>query len=208
MKKCRIMILVILSQIGLIFSQESVEPIKFEADRVEYVFKKGNEKTLCRGNAKIWRSDFTLFAQLIKIIGKDNNYAEAYNKVKLISPKDNTIITGGYAEYDNVKGYAKVFKSPVLVVTNRDVTITSAVMENYMNENISIALGDVKITQTNYVAFCEKGIYYKDQDKIEMLGNPIVYYDKDEFRSKKIIVYIKEKKVKLYDDVEAEIRPK
>ncbi len=193
--------------ISYLFSQK-VEPIKFEANRVEYVFKKGKEKTICKGNAKIWRSDFILKARLIKIYGKKNDYAQAFRNVKIVSPKDNAIITGDYAEYDNIRGYAKVFKNPVLVVTNRKLRIESAVMENYIQENKAIALGDVRIYQTNYTAFCEKGIYYKDKDKIELIGNPIVYYGKDVFKSRKIFVYIKQKKVKLYGDVEAKIMPK
>ena len=199
--------LLLLSYTLLLFAQKKVEPIKFEANRVEYIFKKGKEKTICRGNAKIWRSDFILKANLIKIYGKKNDYAEAFRKVKIVSPKDNAIITGDYAEYDNVKGYAKVFKNPVLEVTNRKLKIKSAIMENYINENIAIALGDVKITQTNYTAFCEKGVYYKDKEKIELTGDPVVYYENDVFKSRKIIVYIKQKRVKLYGDVEAKIRP-
>ncbi len=199
--------LLLLSYTLLLFAQKKVEPIKFEANRVEYIFKKGKEKTICRGNAKIWRSDFILKANLIKIYGKKNDYAEAFRKVKIVSPKDNAIIIGDYAEYDNVKGYAKVFKNPVLEVTNRKLKIKSAIMENYINENIAIALGDVKITQTNYTAFCEKGVYYKDKEKIELTGDPVVYYENDVFKSRKIIVYIKQKRVKLYGDVEAKIRP-
>lgn len=203
-----IMNLLVLSYMFLLFAQKNIEPIKFEANRVEYIFKKGKEKTICRGNAKIWRSDFILKANLIKIYGKKNNYAEAFKRVKIISHKDDAIITGDYAEYDNVKGYAKVFKNPVLEVTNRKLRIESAIMENYINENIAVALGDVKITQTNYTAFCEKGVYYKDKEKIELTGNPVVYYENDVFKSKKIIVYIKQKRVKLYGDVEAKIRPR
>ena len=211
MRRIRLLLIILgllfLSYTLLLFAQKKVEPIKFEANRVEYIFKKGKEKTICRGNAKIWRSDFILKANLIKIYGKKNDYAEAFRKVKIVSPKDNAIITGDYAEYDNVKGYAKVFKNPVLEVTNRKLKIKSAIMENYINENIAIALGDVKITQTNYTAFCEKGVYYKDKEKIELTGDPVVYYENDVFKSRKIIVYIKQKRVKLYGDVEAKIRP-
>ncbi len=188
------------------YSQE-VKPLKFEANRVEYTFKKGHEKTICKGNAKIWRDDFILKADLIKIYGKNNDYAEAFNNVVIISPKDDIIITGDYAEYDNIKGYAKVFKNPVLEVTNRRLRIESAVMENYINENKAIALGAVRFSQTNYTGFSEKGVYYRAQYKIELTGNPIVYYDRNTFKSRKIIVYIRDKKVKLYGDVEATILP-
>jgi len=66
-----------------------------------------------------------------------------------------------------------------------------------------VALGEVIITQTNYKAFCEKGVYYKDKNIIELSGNPVVYYDNDKFKSKKIIIYVKEKRVKLFGDIEA-----
>lgn len=209
MKKSRlIFFLMFLILDSFMLQAQKSEPIQFKADKVEYIFKKGNEQTICRGNAKVWRSDFILKANLIKLYGKDNNISKAFRNVVIISPKDNTIITGDYAEYNNETGYAKVFKNPVLNVTNKKLQIKSGIMENYINENKSVAIGNVKIAETNFTAYCEKGIYYKDEDKIELRGNPVVYYGKDVFRSKKIVVYIKRKNVKLYGDVSASITSK
>lgn len=192
--------------LSFFISAEEVKQLNFEADKIEYIFKKGKEQTICTGNAKIWRDDFILYANLIKIYGKNNDYSEAYRKVKIISIPDEVIITGDYAEFDNLRSYAKVFKNPVLEFTNRNLRIESAVMESYFNENKAIALGEVKITQTNYTAYCEKGIYFKDKNIIELIGNPVVYYGDSIFKGNKIIVYINEKKVKLYGEVEASIK--
>ncbi len=187
------------------YGETGIEPIQFKANRVEYVYKKGAEKTICRGNARIWRSDFFLKANVIKLFGKDNNSAKAYRNVLLISKTNDVVITGGYGEYDNIKSYAKIFKNPVLQVTNKKLIITSSLMESYIKENKSIALGDVKITQTNYTAYGEKCVYYQNKDKIELTGSPIVYYDNNFFAAEKIIVYIKNKRVKLYGKVKAKL---
>jgi len=187
------------------FAQETVEPIKFKANKVIYYFKKGKEKTICKGNAKIWRSDFFLQANKIEIYGKENNISKAYNNVKIISYKDSTIITGGYAEYNNETSYAKVFKNPILTVTNEKLTIHSGIMENFIKENRAVAIGNVVIEQTNYTAYCEKGVYYRDKQLIELTGNPVVYYEDNIFKSEKIIVYIKKKNIKLYGRVYAKL---
>ncbi len=181
----------------------SAEPIKFRANKVEYFYKKGKEKTICRGDAEIWRSDFYLRSNLIYIYGKDYSIAKCYGNVKIISRKDEAIITGGYAEYDNIKEYARVFKNPVLVLTNRKITIKSALMETYPAKQISIALGNVIVTGTNFIAKGEKGIYYKERGVIELTGKPEVIQNEDVFKGNKIVVYIHKKKIKLYGDIRA-----
>ena len=205
MKKNSLTVLILFLLFNLTWAQESTEPIKFKADRVEYIYKKGKEKVTCKGNARLERSDFFLKAKLIYIYGVKKDFAEAYNNVKMLNKIDNVEIYGDYAEYDNAKGYAKVFKSPKLIYTNEKLEIESAVMETFLNENKSIALGDVKITQTNYVAYCEKAVYWQKKEMIELTGDPVVYYGKNVFKAKKIIVYIKKTTVKLYDDVRVRI---
>ncbi len=208
MKKNKLYILILFFILNPLIAQKSVEPVKFKANRIEYIYKKGKEQVICRGNARMERSDFFLKANLIRIYGKDRNFAKAFRKVKMVNKKDNVIVYGDYAEYDNVDGYVKVFKSPRLVYTNEKLEIKSAVMESYLNENKSIALGDVKITQTNYVAYSEKAVYLQNRNLIELTGDPVVYYNKNEFRAEKIIVYIKKEIIKLYDRVVAKIKSK
>ena len=194
--------------VGLVSAKEANEPVKFKADKMEYVFKKGKEQVTCRGRAIMERSDFYLKARLIHIYGEKRDNAKAYNDVKMVNKIDNVIIFGDYAEYDNNAGYAKVFKSPKLIHTNQKLEITSAVMETFLNENRSVAIGDVKITQTNYVAYAERAVFRHNKDTIELTGRPVVYYEKNEFRAKKIIVYTKKNLVKLYDDLGIRIRSK
>ncbi len=180
---------------------EKVEPIQFKADKIEYTFKEGAERVKCIGHAIIERSDFFLKGDTINIIGKDRNIAKAYNHVKIINKMDNVEIIGDYAEYNNTNSYVKVFKSPKLTYTNQKLVITSAVMESFLAENRSVALGNVKIVQTNYTAYSERGEYFQNKDLIELTGNPIVYYDQNKFKAKKIVIYIKNKLIKLYNDV-------
>ncbi len=193
---------------GLANAKKPAEPIKFKADKMEYVFKKGKEKVTCRGRARMERSDFFLKARLIHIIGPNKDFAKAYNNIKMVNKNDNVVIYGDYAEYDNIEGYAKVFKSPKLVYTNEKLEIESAVMETFLNENKSIARGDVKITQTNYVAYSEKAVYFHKKKTIELTGSPVVYRGKNVFRARKMIVFTDSNLIKLYDEVRTKIYPK
>ena len=85
MKKLDRIILLFLLLPVFSFSQETIEPIKFKANKVIYYFKKGREKTICKGKAMIWRSDFFLEADKIVIYGKENSISKAYNNVKIIT---------------------------------------------------------------------------------------------------------------------------
>jgi len=205
MKKSNWILIALFIALESIVSGKTVEPITFKADRVEYIYKKGKEKVTCKGNSKIERSDFFMKAETIYIFGEKRDFSKAYKDIHMINKIDNVEIFGDYAEYDNIKGYAKVFQSPRLIYTNDKLEITSAIMESYLNESKSIAIGNVKIIQTNYVAYCEKAVYWQKKEIIELTGDPIVYYEKNVFQGNKIIVYINKKMVKLYDNVKAKI---
>lgn len=208
MKRTNLILLLFFLLTSLLWANETAEPIKFKADRMEYIYKKGKEQVICRGRARVERSDFSLKARLIYIYGENRDFVKAYNDVKMINKIDEVVIYGDYAEYDNIAGYGKVFKSPRLVYTNEKLEMESAIMETFINENRSIAFGDVKITQTNYVAYCEKAIYWHKKDTIELTGDPVIYYEENLFRAEKIIIYIKKKLVKLYGNVRARISSK
>lgn len=186
---------------------ETVEPIRFTADKVEYTYREGAEKVKCMGNARIERSDFFLKANTVIILGKDRNQAKAYDNVRIINRQNQIVIEGHYAEYNNTNSYMKVFKSPRLISTNKRVTITSAVMESFLSEDRSVATGSVRIVQTNYTADAEKAEYFQGLDQIELTGDPVVYSGSDTFQARKIIIYVKQKLVKMFNDVYAVIKP-
>lgn len=207
MRKSKLPIRIILLFLPVLVMGETVEPIQFSADKMEYTYKEGQERVKCIGHARIERSDFFLKGNTIILFGKDRNIAKAYDNVRMINKIDNVTIDGHYAEYYNTNSYMKVFKSPRLTSTNQHLVITSAVMESFLKENRSVAMGDVKITQTNYTAYGEKGEFFQNKDLIELTGGPIVYYGRDKFQARKIVVYIKKNLVKLYNDVFARILP-
>jgi lipopolysaccharide export system protein LptA len=57
------------------------------------------------------------------------------------------------------------------------------------------ALGKVRFVQGDRVATGEKAIYYRDQDKVVLLGHPQVWRGENHLRGSKITIYLASRKV-------------
>lgn len=98
-----------------------------------------------------------------------------------------------------------VFEGHV-VVTRSDVTITADRLYLYGKSNERIVMdkplgeqidrieveGNVRIVQGNKVASSDKAIYYVEQQKILLVGNPVVAQGQDRISGQMITIYLKE----------------
>lgn len=86
------------------------------------------------------------------------------------------------------------------VVAEKDgMTIYSNTMEVLLkgeNKEVSIitALGDVKIVSGNRIATAQKAVYYKDEEKVVLTGDPEVREGKDAVSGNIITLFLKEDK--------------
>jgi lipopolysaccharide export system protein LptA len=130
-----------------------------------------------------------------KLINKDSPITISADKLE-ISQKAGTVAFEGHvsAQQDN------------LLITGKKLTIY-AVKEKPKGgkdnpggggvvdqiDRIEIE-GEVKITQENKLATCDKAVYYRPEQKIVLSGNPRVSQGKDELYGQLITLYIMEER--------------
>lgn len=181
------------------------EPVKFKADKVKYLSKKGKEIIKCIGNSEISQGTSSVAAYIIEIYGKKRELSKCRKDVIITDIEDEVYIYGDYAEYDSTKKYAKVNKNPSMYLKKNDLTLKSDIIERFMLEKRSIATGSLEFEQENIKGSSERGVYFEDKNEIILEGNPVVMIDDDIYKSDIIAFYPDEKKAKLLGNVRAEI---
>jgi lipopolysaccharide assembly outer membrane protein LptD (OstA) len=100
----------------------------------------------------------------------------ADGEVSLQSKKDHSWLTGEHGEYDRQNKQARFTIRPKLIsdYTNLDsaVVVTSRVMEYSVDERRGVASGNVEIEKGKMRAFCDTAVYYNQENKLVLKGNP------------------------------------
>ena len=115
-----------------------------------------------------------------------------------VSQKDGTIVFEGHvvAQQENLTMVGK--KLVVLAVKEKQKTKNAkadAEQSGVINRVDRIEVtGDVKITQGDKLATCDKAVYYRQDQKIILSGNPQVSQGKDVLNGRVITLYLLEER--------------
>ena len=180
----------------MIFSEESnpdQQPEKtkkkgrYDADRVNVIYKKGSEKVVCEGNAYFKNEDGKeVYADRIVIMGENYDYASMEGNVTIIDSEEETEIGGVTAEYNKKKDYFLVKDNAYFIDLGEELLVKGSYIENYDKEKVAIVQGNVRIYKKDIFALGEI-VKYSEIDKIiEISGFPVIYKEGNEYRAKKI----------------------
>jgi lipopolysaccharide assembly outer membrane protein LptD (OstA) len=122
--------------------------------------------------------------------------AVADGKVKLVSQKEDAIISGEHGEYDRVKNYAFFILSPKLLIhpdkKDSSISVTSDTMEYFVDEHKGIARKDVHIQKGEMDAYCGKAELYTKGNKIVLIDNPKARQKGSELSGEEMELYFKD----------------
>lgn len=115
-----------------------------------------------------------------------------------VSQKDGTIVFEGHvmAQQENL---TMVGKKLVVLAVKEKATPKNAKADAEQNgvinrvDRIEVT-GDVKITQGDKLATCDKAVYYRQDQKIVLSGNPQVSQGKDVLNGRVITLYLLEER--------------
>lgn len=181
------------------------QDIEISGDKIEYIRKKGKEAIILKGNAKVVQEKTTITADIIKVIGRDKEYAQCFNNIRIKDEETDSILTGDYAEYFSKKKYAKISKKPVLELKKDNTIIRSELMERFIDERKAVATGDVRIKKTNMNTKSERATYIEAEEKLELTGEPQLRVGFDEYFANTMLFFHKENRVLMFGKVKANI---
>jgi lipopolysaccharide assembly outer membrane protein LptD (OstA) len=130
---------------------------------------------------------------------KNSRKVIADGDVRLLSKKEDAMISGGHGEYDRTTKFVTFSQSPTLILKpNRGdstVTVTSQIMEYYVDQKRAIAKKDVVITKGTMRAKCDSATLLNKENMIILEGRPEAEKERDRLSGERMEIFLQDEKM-------------
>lgn len=179
------------------------EELEFSAGRVRSVFAEGREQTVLENGAVVENAELYISAQSITLSGEDNRYINSRGDVFLKDKENTSELRAQSLSYDSrleslvLEGNAE-YNDP-----DEDIRVRSTFIEK--KDELVVFQLNVQIIREDLIARAEYVRFFRDQDKIELSGFPVVFYKQDEYRASVITIFTETDEIILEGEVEGKI---
>lgn len=167
-----------------------------KADNIDFFKSQG--KTFAYGNVSI-ESDSTIITSDTATNYSNEKKSIAAGRVKIFSMNNNATITGNSLMNFETQNYTVVSGNTALVQTEKEkdtVFIYCDTMKAYRNKPERYeAIGKAELIRGKFSAKCGRGIYYRDNEKVSLILEPIVWQDKIQMTGDSIFAELPDKKL-------------
>lgn len=181
MKKAILLVAALVSS-GFLYA----EKIKFNARRMSGTAGDKNSTTILQGNANVITKNMEINADFIELSGKDFRYIKARGSIHGINTKSNLDFTCENLFYDRETEIATLENNVVMKDTENDVEAKAQIIEYDQDTEIAIMQIQINLTQKDNVCTSSYAIYRKNEQILEMSGNPKIVQKGDTFRAQTI----------------------
>jgi lipopolysaccharide export system protein LptA len=143
------------------------------------------------------------------VTGNELTYFENEHKsivvgeVKVVSTRDNSTILGGWLEHLDDKKYSKMLQAPKFIQvdtsTNGKVdtlVIVSKQMESFQDSSRRfVGTDSVQLVRGELSGKCQWGIYYPDDDVVELRKEPVIWYEVSQITGDSIRIELKKRRL-------------
>ncbi|MBN1232864.1 MAG: hypothetical protein JXA60_05905 [Candidatus Coatesbacteria bacterium] len=160
------------------------------------VYQRAINRLYLEGNAHIVDGDNDLKAEKVTYY-RIKKQAVCEKNVIIVNKKHQTTITGEYALWDRNEESGFITENPKMVIIHEKVTYTlyAQKLEIYNKENKAVAVQDVRMISKDINALCGVGTFYRNQGRIVMLGEPVLFKDNRKIYGDEIVMYIEDQEV-------------
>lgn len=182
------------------------EPLRFSADRVESLLASGREVTRLIGNARISTPRVIVQANSITISGDGNRFVEAEGGVIIQELQRSIRLSGDQLHYDRTLDIVRIRGNGLLEDQSNSTIVRGSIIEHRGQENLVIVQIGVRILRDQLTARADIVRYDRNTDILELLGQPVVFSEGDEFRAARITVDLNTDDIRLDGMVQGTIR--
>lgn len=162
------------------------EKITFSANKMSGVAGNKNSMTTLKGNAKVNTKSMDINADYIELSGKDFRMIKAEGNVTGKNTESNLDFTCGRLIYDRETKIATLENDVKLVDLDNDVVAQAQIIEYNQDSEIAIMQIKINLTQKDNICTSAYAIYRKNDQLLEMNGNPKIIQKGDTFRAQTI----------------------
>ena len=192
--------------ISLFTSLSTAEKISFHAKKMSGTAGNKNNSTVLQGNAQVKTESMEIFAEYIELYGKDFRYIKARGNVKGINTESEMDFTCENMKYDRKTKIASLEGNVHLVDIKNDVKADAQIIEYNQNTEIAVMQIGINLTQKDNVCTGEHAIYKKNEQLLELNGNPQINQKDDTFRAQTIFLNMDTQEITLSGRVKGTVK--
>lgn len=196
----------LLFYILLIFSfTANTEQITFSADSMTGTAGSKNSTTILKGNAKVKTESMEISAETIELSGKNFRQITASGKVVGKNTESKMDFTCERMKYDRQTKIAVLEQNVELSDTENGVNAKAELIEYDQKKETAIMQIQVNLTQKKNVCTSAYAIYSKNEQTLEMSGNPKIVQNGDTFRAQVILLDMETQEITLTGKVKGSV---
>ena len=173
------------------------EEITFTADFMSGTAGSKTDTTTLEGNATVQTSSMNISADAIELSGEDFRFITATGTVSGSITESQMDFTCGKLKYDRQTKVAQLEDAVHLVDVANEVTADAQIIEYNQNSETAVMQIEITLTQKDNVCTSAFAIYKKNEQKLEMSGNPKIQQGKDSFRAQEITLNLETQEITL-----------
>lgn len=190
----------------LFTSLSTAEKISFHAKKMSGTAGNKNNSTVLQGNAQVKTESMEIFAEYIELYGKDFRYIKARGNVKGINTESEMDFTCENMKYDRKTKIASLEGNVHLVDIKNDVKADAQIIEYNQNTEIAVMQIGINLTQKDNVCTGEHAIYKKNEQLLELNGNPQIKQKDDTFKAQTIFLNMDTQEITLSGRVKGTVK--
>ena len=190
---------ILLTIISLLFTalSSNAEKITFSASSMSGTAGDSNGKTILSGKAHILTETMEISADQIELSGKNYRMISASGNISGTNLETKMTFTCQSMNYDRETKVALLENAVHLVDTENDVTADAEIIEYSQNSNVAVMQIQVNLTQKDNKCTAAHAIYRKNEQMLEMSGNPNITQGTDTFRAQNITLNLETQEITL-----------
>lgn len=188
---------ILLSAILLLSSLVFCEEINFAADAMSGIAGSKTDTTLLEGNAAVQTSTMSIKADSIELSGEDFRFITATGAVSGSITDSQMDFTCGKLKYDRQTKIARLEDAVHLVDIANEVTADAQIIEYSQTNETAVMQIEITIKQKENICNSAFAIYKKNQQLLEMSGNPRIKQGQDSFRAQEITLNLQTQEITL-----------
>lgn len=192
--------------VSLLTSLSTAEKISFHAKKMSGTAGNKNNSTVLQGNAQVKTESMEIFAEYIELYGKDFRYIKARGNVKGINTESEMDFTCENLKYDRKTKIASLEGNVHLIDIKNDVKADAQIIEYNQNTEIAIMQIGINLTQKDNVCTGAHAIYKKNEQLLELNGNPQIMQKDDTFRAQTIFLNMNTQEITLSGRVKGSVK--
>lgn len=173
------------------------EEITFTADFMSGTAGSKTDTTTLEGNATVQTSSMNISADAIELSGEDFRFITATGTVSGSITESQMDFTCGKLKYDRQTKVAQLEEAVHLVDVANEVTADAQIIEYNQNSETAVMQIEITLTQKDNVCTSAFAIYKKNEQKLEMSGNPKIQQGTDSFRAQEITLNLETQEITL-----------